>query len=570
MLSTPRVSVIIPVYNAMPYLTGAIESVLAQDLTELELIAVNDGSTDGSAAELDRLAAADERITVIHQPNSGWPGLPRNRGIDRARGEFLFFMDADDTMAPNALSAMTNMALSAADEGPAEVVIPRFEGTGGRGVQSLFARHPHGPITVSRAMETLSPQKLFHRAFVERHRLRFPEAKVRLEDGIFVTQAYVRANRILFCGREPLYFIALRSDGQNISSRAIDAENYVASCRQISRILIDGTADPETANRLVLELFQRKGLRFYSPTRWHKMSRERRATWVALHREFLRDVLPAHRTPALAHPTDQRKLELIRAGRVARLNALIAAEGDFAHVATATSATHSPERAIELRVAVTPAPAASAFARRTPAAAQLSAARRLDGVLTRVQHRRYARGIGARARAVITWPAPQLWLVLNGRRKNRTRLVRARLVGYDAASGAYEYVATLSPQLLAGFRRDRVDLRTVAGSANGFGPRALSGAAVRLLAGADLGTALDDGALPGGPASQLYATNRGNASIRPRPTGEVGGAANSAAGGVGGAGSSAAGAAGAGATGTDGTAGTAPRQGTDTRPLNVV
>ncbi|QIM18335.1 glycosyltransferase family 2 protein [Leucobacter coleopterorum] len=60
----------------MPYLTETMESVLSQDLQDLEVIAVNDGSTDGSGEELDRFAALDSRVTVHHQPNSGWPGMP--------------------------------------------------------------------------------------------------------------------------------------------------------------------------------------------------------------------------------------------------------------------------------------------------------------------------------------------------------------------------------------------------------------------------------------------------------------------------------------------------------------
>ena len=266
-LSLPRVSVIVPVYNAMPYLTGALESVLAQDLPELEIIAVNDGSTDGSGAELDRFAALDPRVQVLHQENSGWPGHPRNRGIERATGEYLFFMDADDTMAPHALRSMVELAERDSAKGPADIVIPRFAGTGGRQVQSLYSRHPQGRISISRAMETLSPQKLFRRDFVERHGLTFPEEKVRLEDGIFVARAYTsEPNSVLRSGPALLHRAARRRAIS--SSRTIDPDDYVTSCRRIAQILRDGSPDVETGERLVLPFFQRKGLRFYAPKRW--------------------------------------------------------------------------------------------------------------------------------------------------------------------------------------------------------------------------------------------------------------------------------------------------------------
>ena len=84
MSSTPTVSVIVPVYDPGPYLERCIDSLLAQTMPpgELELIFVDDGSTDGSGERLDRLAAEHDHVRVIHQENSGWPGKPRNVGID--------------------------------------------------------------------------------------------------------------------------------------------------------------------------------------------------------------------------------------------------------------------------------------------------------------------------------------------------------------------------------------------------------------------------------------------------------------------------------------------------------
>lgn len=88
----PLVSVVIPAYNAAPHITAALESVLAQPVRPLEIIVVNDGSTD-TTAEL--AAAFGERVTVLHQPNQGISAAI-NRGIQAARGEWLAFLDADD------------------------------------------------------------------------------------------------------------------------------------------------------------------------------------------------------------------------------------------------------------------------------------------------------------------------------------------------------------------------------------------------------------------------------------------------------------------------------------------
>ena len=90
-----KVSVIVPVYNQLRYLATCLDSVLSQSLREIEVVCVDDGSTDGSGKLLDEYAARDSRVKVIHQANAG-PGPARNAGMAVAQGEFIAFMDADD------------------------------------------------------------------------------------------------------------------------------------------------------------------------------------------------------------------------------------------------------------------------------------------------------------------------------------------------------------------------------------------------------------------------------------------------------------------------------------------
>lgn len=98
----PKISIVMPVYNAETFLADAIGSLQAQTFADWELIAVNDGSTDGSGAVLDALAEKDSRIRVIHQANGGICAA-RNRGLAEARGEYLGFMDNDDVLLPETL-----------------------------------------------------------------------------------------------------------------------------------------------------------------------------------------------------------------------------------------------------------------------------------------------------------------------------------------------------------------------------------------------------------------------------------------------------------------------------------
>ena len=92
---TPKVSVVMPVYNVEPYLRQCLDSVLNQILKEIEIICVDDGSTDSSLDILKEYAEKDNRITVITQKNL-YAGVARNAGLSQARGEYIAFMDADD------------------------------------------------------------------------------------------------------------------------------------------------------------------------------------------------------------------------------------------------------------------------------------------------------------------------------------------------------------------------------------------------------------------------------------------------------------------------------------------
>ena len=104
---TAKVSVIVPVYNAERYLKQCVESILAQTLKNVEIIFVDDGSTDGSLEILKDYQAKDYRIRVISQENTGG-GAARNRGMKEASGEYLCFLDADDYFEPAMLERMSS------------------------------------------------------------------------------------------------------------------------------------------------------------------------------------------------------------------------------------------------------------------------------------------------------------------------------------------------------------------------------------------------------------------------------------------------------------------------------
>lgn len=98
-----KISVILPIYNVAPYLDEAFQSILIQTLSDIEIIAVNDGSTDNSQEIIERYAAQDSRIVAIQQENQGLSGA-RNTALERATGEYIYMMDSDDIISdPDAL-----------------------------------------------------------------------------------------------------------------------------------------------------------------------------------------------------------------------------------------------------------------------------------------------------------------------------------------------------------------------------------------------------------------------------------------------------------------------------------
>lgn len=108
MQESPRVSAIVPAYNAAEYLEDCLNSILRQSLKELEVIVIDDGSTDSTLRIAEKIAAEDKRIRVESISNRG-VSAARNLGIDLAKGEYLTFVDADDILHPMALQTMLDV-----------------------------------------------------------------------------------------------------------------------------------------------------------------------------------------------------------------------------------------------------------------------------------------------------------------------------------------------------------------------------------------------------------------------------------------------------------------------------
>lgn len=106
----PKVSVIVPVYNVEPFLDECVQSILAQTYENIEIVLIDDGSTDSSGKMCDALSLKDSRIAVIHKENGGLSSA-RNAGMEAATGDYYIFVDSDDTISPSMVDTMVAKAL---------------------------------------------------------------------------------------------------------------------------------------------------------------------------------------------------------------------------------------------------------------------------------------------------------------------------------------------------------------------------------------------------------------------------------------------------------------------------
>lgn len=211
----PLVSMIVPVYNAKDYITRCVDSILAQEYGNMEILLVDDGSTDGSGRILDEYAAMDDRVTVIHQANGG-VSASRNLGLDRARGKYIQFADSDDWLAPEA----TRLMAEAAEETGADLVITDFYRVVGERKAAKGDIDADGVIDrmefASYMIENPADfyygvlwNKLFRRSLIEERHLRMDTEISWCEDFLFNLE-YLSIAETFYAVRKPVYYYIYR------------------------------------------------------------------------------------------------------------------------------------------------------------------------------------------------------------------------------------------------------------------------------------------------------------------------------------------------------------------------
>jgi glycosyltransferase involved in cell wall biosynthesis len=253
-VTQPDVSLIIGAYEAMPYLVECLASVEAQtiDPARMEVIAVDDGSTDGTGECLEEFAArAPMPVTVIHQENSGGPSGPRNVGLAKASGRYVFFLDADDRLGPEALERMVAMA----DRNGTDVVLGRVEGVNRTAPKSMWGKTlERTDVFSSNIKFTLSAQKLFRRELLTRHDMRFDESLWTGEDALFTMEAYLRANGVSVIADYTCYYLVGREDGKHVTKTGSYTLRF-DSARALMKLIADMVPAGERRDTLMVRPF---------------------------------------------------------------------------------------------------------------------------------------------------------------------------------------------------------------------------------------------------------------------------------------------------------------------------
>ena len=215
----PLISIIVPTYNVEKYIRTCIESILAQTYRNVEVIIVNDGSTDQSLAVISDLICSHHNVKVINQKNQGL-SVARNTGIDVATGKYITFVDADDKIMPGFVSSLYQIA----DKTGADIVRGSFRDFNGNipkaWVPDFNVPTNCGTIVLDQFLSSNISfavwSSIYRLDFINSNHIRFTPG-ILLEDGDFTTRAYMLA-KLVATSPEPNYAYRINRPGSILTT----------------------------------------------------------------------------------------------------------------------------------------------------------------------------------------------------------------------------------------------------------------------------------------------------------------------------------------------------------------
>lgn len=247
----PKVSIIIPIYNAEKYLSECIESILNQTIEDWQLILVNDGSLDASSCICNEYAAKDARITFIEQKNQG-VSVARNTGIEVADGDWITFVDADDMLAPYALETLNQIPIDVS------VIVAGHTTEGGFSIQScsgikIAAFQMQKSILNFREFIKVNSQvkvineyncwscwaRFFKREIFANGDIRFKKGIKLGEDLLFCMQVYANCQNV-WVNNSIIYYYRTNNASASRQFREDRIVNTIELCKNLSVLIPDG------------------------------------------------------------------------------------------------------------------------------------------------------------------------------------------------------------------------------------------------------------------------------------------------------------------------------------------
>lgn len=275
----PQITLIVPIYNTAAYLPACLDSIAAQTFDDIEVLLVDDGSTDQSPEIAQRYAERDPRFRYIRQPNSG-ASAARNTGIRAAKGEYIAFIDSDDWVAPTYTDTLRHTDADIAFFGchvhhddattPAQTItLPSVRHSDRGNIEAEIIRLTTGAYGEGTDVLGWTWDKVFRADIIHRYQVRFNEAVSFREDELFTLQYCRHATSLQLLSDVP-YHYRIRTGG--LTAHGMRHSDMLPSAIELEQCLAHFTL-PALRGHLIRKLTQYRARDIYGCPRHHLPAR---------------------------------------------------------------------------------------------------------------------------------------------------------------------------------------------------------------------------------------------------------------------------------------------------------
>ncbi len=306
-----KVTIGVPIYNSSKLIRNALDSFVQQTMpkNDFEVICVDDCSSDDSLDVISEYKNKLNLRVLKLDENSGGPGKPRNKVIEEAKSEFIFFVDSDDYISENTLLNSYDFA----KKNNSDIVLVKMKGVNGRKVpKSMFKKNNSNvDLYTSRLMSALNPLKLFKTKLLVDNNIFFPTNVRSAEDQFFSVKAYVLAEKISILADDNYYY-ATKHDGEHMTFTKVEPEGYYQVMCDTMDAIYKYSKEPNKRKDMLAARFINRHFkgRIYNTTIKRTQSQERKK-WLDLLHNFIYNHVPVS-VDKLVNQETQIRLKLAR------------------------------------------------------------------------------------------------------------------------------------------------------------------------------------------------------------------------------------------------------------------